>query len=333
MKRLLAIMLVCLMTVALFAGCGSTESAGSNDTTEKTVKVGIIQFTSHPSLDNCYNGIMEGLKASDDYDKMDVDLQNGNADSSTCDTIAANMVAKKYDIIFAIATPAATAAYTAAKGTDIPVVFCSVSDPVAAGIVEDLKTPGTNCTGTSDTLDLESQVSLIQAMQPDLKKIGVLYTTSEANSVSQLKDLKAVAKEKGLEIVDQGVQGASDIPQAAAALCSKVDAVNNFTDNNVVDNLSILIEQANANKIPVYGSEVEQVKNGCLASMSIDYVAVGKKTAEMGIDIMGGADITKTPVEVISDCTPVINSDVLEQFGMTVPDDYKDAETVTTNEE
>lgn len=331
MKKVIALVLAVLMCAAVFAGCNGNETADNN--TEKTLKIGIIQFTSHPSLDNCYKGIVEGLKESDKYDNMEIDLQNGNADPSTCDTIAANMVAKKYDMIYAIATPAATSAYTAAKGTDIPVIFCSVSDPLAAGVVNDLETPGVNCTGTADTLDLESQVALIKAMQPDLKKLGVLYTTSEANSVSQLKTLKEVCSKVDVEVVDQGVQGAADIPQAAATLCSKVDAVNNFTDNNVVDNLKILIEQANTNNIPVYGSEVEQVKNGCLASMSIDYVAVGKKTAAMGNRVLGGEDITKVSVEVISDCTPVINSEVLKQFKMTVPEDYKDAEMVKTNKE
>ena len=176
-------------------------------------------------------------------------------------------------------------------------------------------------------------MDLIQSIQPDVKKIGVLYTTTEANSMSQLESFKAVCTEKGIEVVDQGVSGAADIPQAATTLASQVDCINNFTDNNVVNNLSIVIEKANAANIPVYGSEIEQVKNGCLASISIDYIALGKKTAEMGVEVLNGTDPKTMAVGTISDGTPVINSEVMEKFGFTVPEKYADAEMVTTNSE
>ena len=154
-----------------------------------------------------------------------------------------------------------------------------------------------------------------------------------ANSMSQLESFKAVCTEKGIEVVDQGVSGAADIPQAATTLASQVDCINNFTDNNVVNNLSIVLEKANAANIPVYGSEIEQVKNGCLASISIDYIALGKKTAEMGVEVLNGTDPKTMAVGTISDGTPVINSEVMEKFGFTVPEKYADAEMVTTNSE
>ncbi len=227
----------------------------------------------------------------------------------------------------------AFSAYAAAANTDIPVIFCAVSDPVAAGIVEDMAAPGGNCTGTSDILDFSSQVELIQALQPDVKKIGVLYTTSEANSVSQLASLKAVAESKGLEIVEQGVQGAADVPQAAMTLAAKVDCINNFTDNNVVSNLTVLLEQANAAGIPVYGSEVEQVSNGCMASISIDYVALGKVTGEMGVRVLNGESAGTIAVGQISEGTPVVNTEVMEKFNIALPEAYANAEKVTTDTE
>lgn len=236
-------------------------------------------------------------------------------------------------MIYAIATPAALSAYSAANKSDIPVIFCAVSDPVAAGLTESLEAGYNNCNGTSDILDFSAQVDLIQSIQPDVKKIGVLYTTTEANSMSQLESFKAVCTEKGIEVVDQGVSGAADIPQAATTLASQVDCINNFTDNNVVNNLSIVLEKANAANIPVYGSEIEQVKNGCLASISIDYIALGKKTAEMGVEVLNGTDPKTMAVGTISDGTPVINSEVMEKFGFTVPEKYADAEMVTTNSE
>ena len=331
--KVLCLMLALFLTAGLLAGCGASEEAASlgGDTPDGVITVGVIQFGSHPSLDNCYEGIEEALKAA--YgNTVVIDRQDGNFDSATCDTIAKNMVAKNYDIIVPIATPAAISAYAAAQGTDIPVVFSAVSDPVAAGLVDSMEAPGGNCTGTSDVLDLEAQVTLIQTMQPDVKKIGVLYTTSEANSVSQLQMLKEIAAERGLEIVEQGVQTAADIPQAAASVTAKADCINNFTDNNVVGNLNTLLEQANTAGIPVYGSEEEQVVNGCLASISLDYVALGIKTGEMVIAILGGESAATLPVATITDGTAVVNTDVLEFFHLTLPEEYKDAKTVTTGQ-
>lgn len=320
---------------AMCAGCSSNTSADSNSADasaadKDSITVGVIQYGSHPSLDNCYQGVEEGLMASEYADKIVIDRQDGNFDSATCDTIAKNMASKNYDLIFAIATPAAVSAYSATQNSQTPVIFTAVSDPVAAGLVESLEAGSKNCIGTSDVLDLDSQVALIKALQPDVKTIGVLYTTSEANSVSQLASLEEIAGAAGITIESQGVQGAADVPQAAAALASKVDCINNFTDNNVVSNLSVLLEKANAAGVPVYGSEVEQVKNGCIASISIDYVALGRKTAEMGIEVLNGTDPSTMAVGTISEGTPVVNTDVMAQFGIELPADYANAEKVTT---
>ena len=332
MKKLTKVFGALLALTMALTGCANSGT-GSNAGNGDSYKVGVIQFAAHPSLDNCYNGIVEGLNASSIAGKYSIDLQNGNADTASCDSIAQNMVANGYDVIFAIATPAALSAYSAAQGTDIPVIFCAVSDPVAAGLTASLDAGNKNCIGTSDVLDLDAQVNLIRAMQPDVKKIGVLYTTTEANSVSQLAQLKDVAGKYGIEIVEQGVSGAADIPQAATSVASQVDCINNFTDNNVVNNLSVLLEAANAANIPVYGSEEEQVKNGCLASISIDYVALGKTTAEIGVKVLEDAKAEEMPVGTISEGTPVVNTDVMAQFGITLPDSYANADKVTTNAE
>ncbi|MCH5192757.1 MAG: ABC transporter substrate-binding protein [Oscillospiraceae bacterium] len=335
MKKLKIVSMLLAAAVSLMGltACSGGNEGGGDTVSADSYKVGVIQFGSHPSLDNCYQGIEEALKASPISDKLDIDLQNGNFDAATCDTIAKNMAAKKYDIIFAIATPAAVSAYSAAANTDVPVVFCAVSDPIAAGIVEDMDAPGGSCTGTADELDFDAQTELIKALQPDVKKIGVLYTTSEANSVSHLSKFREIASSKGIEVIDQGVQGAADIPQAAATLAPKVDCINNFTDNNVVASLTVVLEQANAAGIPVYGSEVEQVSNGCIASISIDYVALGRATGDVGVRILGGESAGTIPVVRFSEGTPVVNTEVMERFNIALPDAYANAEKVTTNTE
>lgn len=322
MKKIIALLLVAIMMFA-FAGC--SENKNKEDS---VLKIGIIQYMSHPSLDNCYNGIISALENSGI--EYTVDYQTGSSSSADadCTNFAKNMVAANYDMIIAIATPAAKAAFAATDDTEIPVIFCAVSDPIAAGLVESMEAPGYICTGTSDVLDLEAQVAIIKAMQPDVKSIGILYTSSEDNSITNLKNFKSVCDKENIEIVAMAVQGASDIPSAAEELASKVDCINNFTDNNVVNNLSVVLSAADKYGIPVYGSEEEQVVNGCLASVSIDYVALGKVTGEMAVEVLNGADASAMPVKTITEATPIINSSVLKKLGLSIPEGYSEVKTI-----
>ena len=334
-KKILAAMLMSMIAVSLAACANSGTSAASSGTasgSSKPLKIGVIQYAPHPSLDNCYKGFVEGLKEAGfkDGEKIKIDFQNAQGDTSTADLIAKNMVSSQYSLILGIATPAAMSAYSAAKDTSIPVVFSAVSDPIAAGIVKSLQSPQTNCTGTSDVLNLEAQMKMIRAFLPNAKKIGILYTTSEPNSVSQLKSFKELAAKYGFEIVDVGIATSAEVQSGIATLVSKgVDCINNFTDNNVVNNLSILLHEANAASIPVFGSEVEQVKNGCIASESIDYVALGKQTGAMAAKILSGeSKAGAIPVLSVSDSTPVYNSAVCKQLNITLPASFSSAENV-----
>ncbi len=346
MKKITAAVTAIIMTVS-FAACSSGAASSSSTAASeaasaasaaqsqaaKSFKIGVIQYAPHPSLDNCFKGFKAGLEEAGlkEGDNLTIDFQNAQGDNSNGDLIAKNMVSKKYDLIMGIATPAAMSAYSAAKSTDIPVVFTAVSDAVAAGIVKSNDKPDTNCTGSSDVLPLEQQIKMIRAFLPNAKKIGILYTTSEPNSVSQLKQFKELAPKYNFEVVDVGVTNASEVAAAAATVVSKgVDCINNFTDNNVVNNLSTVLQAANAKKIPVFGSEEEQVKNGCLASQSIDYVVLGKETGKMAAKILNGeAKAAETPVYMVKDCTPVYNKAVMESFGLSLPSEYSNAAAVT----
>ncbi|WP_283606749.1 ABC transporter substrate binding protein [Faecalispora anaeroviscerum] len=335
MKKIAAVSLAAVMAAG-FAGCSKGSTTSSTPSGEaKTLKIGVIQYAAHPSLDNCYTGLVEGLKEAgyEEGKNLTIDFQNAQGDASNSDLIAKNMVSSKYDMLVGIATPSAMSAYSAAKDSNIPVVFTAVSDPVAAGLVKSLDKPENNITGSSDVLPLEEQVKMIRAFLPDAKKIGVLYTTSEPNSVSQLATLKEVSKKYNFEVVESGIVNASEVASAAASLVSKgVDCINNFTDNNVVNNLQVVLQSANKGNIPVFGSEIEQVKNGCLASQGIDYVALGKETGKMAASILKGEKKAgETPVYVVKDFAPVYNSDVLSIFGLTLPKDYQNAEAVKEN--
>ncbi len=312
---------------------GATPDGAADPMEKAAKKIGVIQFATHPSLENCYTGFVQGLAEAgyQEGGNLEIEFQNAQGDMANSDLIAKNMSAKKYDMLVGIATPAAMSAYAAAKSVNIPVVFTAVSDAVAAGIVQSNEAPGTNCTGSSDVLPLEEQVKMIRAFLPDAKKIGILYTTSEPNSISQLAQIKEIAKNYDFEIVDVGITNASEVAAGAASLIAKgADCINNFTDNNVVDNLSTVLQAASDAKIPVFGSEIEQVKNGCLASQSIDYVALGKETGRMAAQILSGeANASDLPVFMVKDFAPVYNPDVLAALGLALPAEYKDIETVS----
>ena len=175
---------------------------------------------------------------------------------------------------------------------------------------------------------------MIRAFLPDADTIGIIYTTSEPNSISQLETLKSIAPEYGFTITEAGVTNSSEVAAAAATVIAQgADCINNFTDNNVVDNLSIVLQAANEAGIPVFGSEIEQVKNGCLASQSIDYVALGEETGRMAARVLRGESASEIPVFTVEDCVPVYNEEVLASLGLTLPEGFEDAQEVSADAE
>ena len=221
-----------------------------------------------------------------------------------------------------IATPMAQAEYGVAKKSGIPVIFTAVTDPVAAELATADGTPVGEITGTSDKLPVEAQLKMIREILPDAKTIGIMYTTSEANSISALETYKELAGDYGFEIVESGISTTADISLAADDLISQVDCITNLTDNTVVASLPTILEKANEKGIPVFGSEIEQVRIGCLAAEGLDYVALGEQTGEMAAKILKGeAEASEMPYETITEPGFYVNMKVAENLGITVPDE------------
>ena len=193
---------------------------------EESVTIGISQFAEHGSLDNCREGFLEGLKEAgyEEGKNLTIEYQNAQADTGNAATIADSFVNKKVDLICAIATPSAMSAYNSAMDADIPVIYTAVSDPVGAGLVNEDGTNVGKITGTSDKLPVTEQMALIRELMPDAKKIGILYTTSEANSVSTIQEYKDHAEEYGFEIVDTGINTIADVEMAAKVLKGEATA-------------------------------------------------------------------------------------------------------------
>lgn len=337
---------LCLMLLLSLAACGSSGSSDTGETAapadataapaeteapadaepntapEKVYSIGISQYGEHASLDNCRVGFLEGLEEAGLQEGVDftVDYQNAGFDDNISTQIAQSFSANNVDLMVGIATPSAVACFSAAEDKDIPVIFTAISDPVQAGL------DSGNVTGTSDKLPVEAQLDLIRQLQPDAKTIGIIYTTSEPNSVSTIAEYQELGPKYGFEIDAVGITSQSEVTQAADTLLShNVDLFNNLTDNTVVGALAAVLEKTNEAHIPVYGSEVEQVKIGCVASAGIDYVQLGRQTGAMAARVLRGeATCQEIPYETISEYGIYINSEALAEMGITVPQEILD---------
>ena len=317
MKRIItaAVAIGTVLTSLIFASCGKQESEE-----KKSVPViGISQYGEHPSLDNCRTGFIDGLKEAGLTEGTDfeIDYQNAGFDDNIATQIAQNFSAKNVALMCGIATNSATACYAGAEDKNIPVIFNAITDPVKA------KLDSGNVTGVSDKLPVEAQLDLIRKLQPEAKTIGIVYTTSEPNSVSAIEEYKEKAGNYGFEIDDIGVTAQSEVTQAIDTLISRdVDAISNLTDKNVVGVLASVLDKTNEAGIPVYGSEVEQVKGGCVASAGIDYVELGKQAGKMAAKVLRGeAKCTDMPFETVTEYGIYVNSSALSEMNITLPDD------------
>ena len=307
-KKLISLSLCLLLSLSLTA-CGSSKAA------IKTI--GINQYGEHGSLDNCLNGFLQGLEEAGLQEGVDfkVDVQNAQFDDSVNAQISQSFAANNVDMMVGIATPSAMALFAAAEDKDIPVIFTAVTDPVEAGL------DSGNVTGTSDKLPVEAQLDLIRQLQPDAASIGIIYTTSEPNSVSAIAEYQEKGPEYGFTIEVVGVTAQSEVTQAVDTLLARgVDLFSNLTDNTVVGVLPAILEKTNEAGVPVYGSEVEQVKLGCVASAGIDYVQLGRQTGAMAAKVLKGeATCGEIPYETITEYGIYVNSEALAEMGITVP--------------
>ncbi len=322
MKKSIILILIVLFTLG-FAACSNTSAV------KEDVTIGIVQFGDHPSLDNCREGFLEGLEEAGyvEGENLTVKYQSAQFDAGTASLIAESFVTDNVDMICAIATPAAQAAYNAASDTDIPVIFTAVTDPNAAMLTEG------NITGTSDKLPVEAQLQLIRALMPNAAKIGILYTTSEVNSQSTIEEYKAMAPTYGFEIVDVGISTSADIPLAADNLVNKVDCITNLTDNTVVGSLTVVLDKANTAGIPVFGSEIEQVKLGCVAAEGIEYLELGKQTGQIAASVLNGEKTAdEIEYQIIDNSSLYVNTQAMKKFNFTLTDDFRERATEVTAE-
>lgn len=289
---------------------------------DEMIRIGILQFAEHGSLDNCREGFIQGLAEEGfiEGENVTFNLKNAQQDMAVAAQIASTLVADS-DLICAIATPAAQAAFNYAQDKNLPVIYTAITDPVGAALAfSDGTNPG-QVTGTSDLLAVEAQLQMIRALMPEAKKIGILYLTSETNNTLPLSMYSQLAPQYGFEIVAKGISAGADIPLALDALLPQVDCLSNLTDNTVVSYLTLVLEMAGEAGKPVFGSEIEQVKLGCVAAEGLEYLELGKQTGRMAARVLKGESAQDIPYELVTTPYLYVNQDALAKFSLTLPDE------------
>ncbi|HEM3682824.1 TPA: ABC transporter substrate-binding protein [Streptococcus suis] len=319
-KNLLAtiVALTVMVVAALFM---TQKEQTSQSASSEKVKIGVLQFVTHDSLDEIYKGIKAGLEEGgySTTDNLEIDFMNAEADQSQVQTMSKKLVDNGNELLIGIATPAAQGLANAT--TELPIIMGAVTDPVGANLVTDLKNPGGNITGVSDQTPVADAVSLIKEITPDAKTIGVLYSSNEDNSKIQVEEFKAAAEEAGYTVLEYAVASSNELASTVEVATSKADVLFTPVDNTVASAFSTVVSVANKTKTPIFTSVEDMVEGGGVASVTLSQYDLGVATGKMAAKILDGANPADTPVQIFNEGTIVVNQKVAKELGITLSDD------------
>ena len=311
-----------MLNIVFFVTCillsFMSPSASGHPPTEKKapVKIAIAQIIKHPSLDLIVEGLVEHLK-EEGYGEAQISYYNAQGDLSLAVQGAQSIASERPDLVVAISTSSAQTLKKALKGSNIPLVFGAVTDPLGAKLLKTLEKPEGLITGTIDLPSPEDQVDLILNLVPGLKKIGLIYNPTESNSVFQLEGFKEVLKAKGIEYVEVPASKTSLVHSAATSLLGQdVEAIFFPNDNTVASALHSLLKMTMEAKIPVFASDSESVKEGALAAVANDQKEVGKETGKIVVRLLKGASLHDVPVQKVRLSKSYINEETKKRLGL-----------------
>lgn len=306
-------------------------------TPSEQLYIGLLQYTSHPSLDAIADGIIDTLAENGYEDKENIvlDFQNAQGDQSNLNTMANRFVMNEADMMIAIATPSALAVANVSE--DIPIILGAITDPENVGLVASNEAPGGNVTGVSDMTPIAKQLELIRQIQPEAKTLGLLYSSSEDNAVLQGELAAELAKKYGFDTVTRTVSSTNEVSQVAKQLVSEVDAIWTPNDNIIASAFPSVVELANEARIPIYPAVDMMVAQGGLVTLGLNQYQIGVKTGEMIVELLKGTIETATEAVRFADETDlVVNYEAAELLGITIPDellaDAIDAQTLEGEE-
>ena len=289
---------------------------------ENIINIGISQMIEHDALDLIYKGIVDELNKyyKSSNKKIVIDYQNAQGEQANCNTIAQKFVNDKNAIIIAIGTPSAQSVVNLTK--DIPVIVSGIGDPIGARLVTNLNKPNVNVTGTINLPPIEKQIDLMHKLLPNAKKIGLLYCSSEINSIYQIKLAKEKLDSLGLEYVDLTVANANEINQMMLSAVNKVDAIFSPTDNIIANSMANVAMIEESEKLPVVCADAGMTKIGGTVTYSVDYYDMGILTAKKAIEVLEGIkDIKNIPLETVDSYNFVVNTNMIKTLGLTIPED------------
>ncbi|MEF9920802.1 MAG: ABC transporter substrate-binding protein [Erysipelotrichaceae bacterium] len=302
-----------LLSACILCGCGNESKDDAK------YKIGVAQIVEHSSLNTIRDSFKKQMKVLGYDDKAEIEYKDAGNDQSTLNSIMQNFDGNKMDVIVAIATPTAQAAANYRK--HMPVVFSAVSDPIGAGLIDDLNKPNLNITGTSDEIQVDQILSLALQLNENIKTVGFIYNSSEANSISNLEKAKAFCKEKNIELNVSPITSSGEVKQAADILVSKCDAIFAPNDNTIATAMPSLAKVCKDALVPLYTGADSMVQDGGFASVGIDYKRLGKETANMVDEILKGKDVKEIPVRVFKeDLNIYVNKKVMKELNIKLPE-------------
>ncbi|MFC6446850.1 ABC transporter substrate-binding protein [Shinella zoogloeoides] len=284
------------------------------------VTVAVTAIVEHPALDAARDGVKEALEAAGykEGENLKFIYESAQGNPATAAQIARQFVGEGPTVIVPISTPSAQAVVSATK--DIPVVFTAVSDPLGAQLVKDMDKPGGNVTGLSDLSPVAEHLALIKEILPNVKTVGYLYNSGEANSVSLLAVLKAEAEKAGLTVVESAATKSAEVQGAARALVGRADAIYIPTDNTIISALEGAVAVAEEAKLPLFTADTDSVSRGSIAALGFNYKDVGKQTGEVVVRILKGENPGDIAVKVAAGTDLVINKGAAAKMGVTLPE-------------
>ncbi|WP_286783569.1 ABC transporter substrate binding protein [Streptococcus sp. UBA4344] len=310
MKKCLATLMAVMLAALTLGGCSSSKNANKD-----VVHIGILQYVEHPSLSAARKGFVAELKKEGYVDgkNLKLDYENAQGDQSNLQTISTNLLSNN-DLVLGIATPAAQTLSN--LSTDVPVLFTAVTDPVSAKLVDTMETPNGIATGTSDMSPISKQVELLQKVMPDVKKVGIMYTTNERNSEVQVEEAQKEFAKAGINVITKGISSTNDVQDTAKSLMSQTQVLFIPTDNMIVSAISLLTELSKEMKVPVVGGSADVVDQGVLFTYGANYEALGRQTAKLAVRIIKGEDVSKVAAEYPKALNVVANDDMAKTLGI-----------------
>ncbi len=297
--------------------------------------VAITQIISHKTLDTVRTGLIKGLEEQGYIDGKTIKIiyDNANGNTAIAAQITKKFIALKPAVIVALSTSSAQLLIKPAQEAKIPLVFSAVTDPIAAKLVSSYSQTNEGVTGISDFMPAEPQLEMITAFVPHLKKLGVLFNPSEANSVAFLQAMEEAAIARGLTFVRGTVNSTAEAAEVARNLGGKVDALFFPNDNTTMAAAASVAHIALQNQIPLFANDSESVKDGAMAAVAYDRMAMGLKTAEIVGGILSGQSTAGYPVTHNIASQIVVNNTTLDQLTMTIPKTLADKIKVISGKE